>query len=138
MPNLVPRTSLRSLEAVRNSRSMEANLQSSGNRMSRLPQSPSTGRYQPYPNSTPHCPLFHPTPPTALPSSYWPTSCSQVYHEASHLQLNESSTILLTYWLPSVSNTTVNLHLETGELGFTVKLVLYKKHVCVRLDPFIY
>ncbi|KAI4886934.1 hypothetical protein NFI96_030453 [Prochilodus magdalenae] len=40
MPNLAPRTSLRSLEAVRNSRSMEANLQSSGNRMSRLPQSP--------------------------------------------------------------------------------------------------
>ncbi|XP_064829249.1 SLAIN motif-containing protein-like isoform X1 [Oncorhynchus masou masou] len=30
MPNLAPRTSLRSLEAVRNSRSMEANLQSSG------------------------------------------------------------------------------------------------------------
>ncbi|XP_063046103.1 SLAIN motif-containing protein-like isoform X1 [Engraulis encrasicolus] len=43
MPNLVPRTTLRSLEALRNSRSMEANLQSSGNRMSRLPQSPSTG-----------------------------------------------------------------------------------------------
>ncbi|XP_060903754.1 SLAIN motif-containing protein-like isoform X1 [Labrus mixtus] len=43
MPNLAPRTSLRSLEAVRNSRSMEANLQSSGNRMSRLPHSPSTG-----------------------------------------------------------------------------------------------
>ncbi|XP_062855775.1 SLAIN motif-containing protein-like [Trichomycterus rosablanca] len=34
------RTSLRSLQAVRNSRSMEANLQSSGNRMTRLPQSP--------------------------------------------------------------------------------------------------
>ncbi|XP_039976100.1 SLAIN motif-containing protein-like isoform X2 [Xiphias gladius] len=43
MPNLAPRTSLRSLEAVRNSRSMEANLQSSGNRMSHLTQSPSTG-----------------------------------------------------------------------------------------------
>ncbi|XP_048087906.1 SLAIN motif-containing protein-like [Alosa alosa] len=43
MPNLVPRTSLRSLEAVRNSRSMEANLQSSGNRMSRLPLSPTSG-----------------------------------------------------------------------------------------------
>ncbi|KAL0973779.1 hypothetical protein UPYG_G00211060 [Umbra pygmaea] len=43
MPNLAPRTSLRSLEAVRNSRSMEANLQTSGNRMSRLPQSPSSG-----------------------------------------------------------------------------------------------
>lgn len=44
MPNLAPRTSLRSLEAVRNSRSMEANLHSSGSRMSHLPQSP-TGRY---------------------------------------------------------------------------------------------
>ncbi|XP_068181263.1 SLAIN motif-containing protein-like isoform X1 [Antennarius striatus] len=43
MPNLTPRTSLRSLEAVRNSRSMEANLQTSGNRMSHLTQSPSTG-----------------------------------------------------------------------------------------------
>ncbi|XP_068596664.1 SLAIN motif-containing protein-like [Brachionichthys hirsutus] len=43
MPNLTPRTSLRSLEAVRNSRSMEANLQTSGNRMSHLSQSPSTG-----------------------------------------------------------------------------------------------
>lgn len=43
MPNLAPRTSLRSLEAVRNSRSMEANLQSSGNRMSHLTHSPSTG-----------------------------------------------------------------------------------------------
>uniref|UniRef100_A0AAY5KJD1 SLAIN motif-containing protein-like n=1 Tax=Esox lucius TaxID=8010 RepID=A0AAY5KJD1_ESOLU len=43
MPNLAPRTSLRSLEAVRNSRSMEANLQTSGNRMSRLPHSPSSG-----------------------------------------------------------------------------------------------
>lgn len=40
MPNLTPRTSLRSLEAVRNSRSMEANLQSSGNRTSCLPHSP--------------------------------------------------------------------------------------------------
>ncbi|XP_004073550.1 SLAIN motif-containing protein-like isoform X1 [Oryzias latipes] len=40
MPNLAPRTSLRSLEAVRNSRSMEANLQSSGNRMSHLSHSP--------------------------------------------------------------------------------------------------
>ncbi|XP_064184352.1 SLAIN motif-containing protein-like isoform X1 [Anguilla rostrata] len=39
MPNLAPRTSLRSLEAVRNSRSMEANLQSPGNRISRLPHS---------------------------------------------------------------------------------------------------
>ncbi|XP_072294449.1 SLAIN motif-containing protein-like isoform X1 [Eucyclogobius newberryi] len=43
MPNLAPRTSLRSLEAVRNSRSMEANLQSSGNRMSHLSNPPSTG-----------------------------------------------------------------------------------------------
>ncbi|KAM9795259.1 SLAIN motif-containing protein-like [Neosynchiropus ocellatus] len=43
MPNLAPRTSLRSLEAIRNSRSMEANLQSSGNRMSHLTHSPSTG-----------------------------------------------------------------------------------------------
>lgn len=43
MPNLAPRTSLRSLEAVRNSRSMEANLQSSGNRMSHLTNPPSTG-----------------------------------------------------------------------------------------------
>ncbi|KAM9511237.1 SLAIN motif-containing protein-like isoform 4-T14 [Salvelinus alpinus] len=43
MPNLAPRTSLRSLEAVRNSRSMEANLQSSGNRISHLPHSPSSG-----------------------------------------------------------------------------------------------
>uniref|UniRef100_A0AAQ5Z914 SLAIN motif-containing protein-like n=1 Tax=Amphiprion ocellaris TaxID=80972 RepID=A0AAQ5Z914_AMPOC len=43
MPNLAPRTSLRSLEAVRNSRSMEANLQSSGNRMSHLTHSHSTG-----------------------------------------------------------------------------------------------
>ncbi|XP_026135370.1 SLAIN motif-containing protein-like isoform X1 [Carassius auratus] len=40
MPNLTPRSSLRSLEAVRNSRSMEANLQSSGQRTSRLPQTP--------------------------------------------------------------------------------------------------
>ncbi|XP_048032072.1 SLAIN motif-containing protein-like isoform X2 [Megalobrama amblycephala] len=40
MPNLTPRTSLHSLEAVRNSRSMEANLQSSSNRTSRLPHSP--------------------------------------------------------------------------------------------------
>ncbi|XP_054648034.1 SLAIN motif-containing protein-like isoform X2 [Dunckerocampus dactyliophorus] len=43
MPNLAPRTSLRSLEAVRNSRSMEANLQSSGNRMSHLTPCPSSG-----------------------------------------------------------------------------------------------
>ncbi|XP_023672197.1 SLAIN motif-containing protein-like isoform X2 [Paramormyrops kingsleyae] len=43
MPNLAPRTSLRSLEAVRNSRSMEANLQSPGSRMSRLPHSSSIG-----------------------------------------------------------------------------------------------
>ncbi|XP_018592534.2 SLAIN motif-containing protein-like isoform X1 [Scleropages formosus] len=43
MPNLAPRTSLRSLEAVRNSRSMEANLQSPGGRISRLPHSSSTG-----------------------------------------------------------------------------------------------
>ncbi|KAK6298037.1 hypothetical protein J4Q44_G00310920 [Coregonus suidteri] len=43
MPNLAPRTSLRSLEAVRNSRSMEANLQSSGNRISHLPHAPSSG-----------------------------------------------------------------------------------------------
>ncbi|XP_075888950.1 SLAIN motif-containing protein-like isoform X2 [Nelusetta ayraudi] len=46
MPNLAPRTSLRTLEAVRNSRSMEANLQSSGNRMSHLTHSPSTGMTQ--------------------------------------------------------------------------------------------
>lgn len=43
MPNLAPRTSLRTLEAVRNSRSMEANLQSSCNRMSHLTNPPSTG-----------------------------------------------------------------------------------------------
>ncbi|MFT7802711.1 SLAIN motif-containing protein-like [Arapaima gigas] len=43
MPNLAPRTSLRSLEAVRNSRSMEANLQSPGSCISRLPHSSSTG-----------------------------------------------------------------------------------------------
>ncbi|XP_061644242.1 SLAIN motif-containing protein-like isoform X2 [Phyllopteryx taeniolatus] len=43
MPNLAPRTSLRSLEAIRNSRSMEANLQSSGNRMSHLTPSSSSG-----------------------------------------------------------------------------------------------
>ncbi|XP_053735960.1 SLAIN motif-containing protein-like isoform X3 [Synchiropus splendidus] len=43
MPNLAPRTSLRSLEAIRNSRSMEANLQSSGSRMSHLTHPPSTG-----------------------------------------------------------------------------------------------
>uniref|UniRef100_A0A4W5L6J5 Zgc:66447 n=1 Tax=Hucho hucho TaxID=62062 RepID=A0A4W5L6J5_9TELE len=36
MPNLAPRTSLRSLEAVRNSRNMEANLQSSGMSSSRM------------------------------------------------------------------------------------------------------
>uniref|UniRef100_A0A8C2B5I4 Zgc:66447 n=1 Tax=Cyprinus carpio TaxID=7962 RepID=A0A8C2B5I4_CYPCA len=40
MPNLTPRSSLQSLEALRNSRSMEANLQSSASRASRLPQSP--------------------------------------------------------------------------------------------------
>ncbi|XP_042593791.1 SLAIN motif-containing protein-like isoform X2 [Cyprinus carpio] len=40
MPNLTPRSSLQSLEALRNSRSMEANLQSSASRSSRLPQSP--------------------------------------------------------------------------------------------------
>ncbi|ROI15829.1 SLAIN motif-containing protein-like [Anabarilius grahami] len=58
MPNLTPRTSLHSLEAVRNSRSMEANLQSSSNRTSRLPHSP-TGWYptpllhlHPYPYSS--------------------------------------------------------------------------------------
>lgn len=58
MPNLTPRTSLHSLEAVRNSRSMEANLQSSSNRTSRLPHSP-TGWYptpllhlHPYPFSS--------------------------------------------------------------------------------------
>uniref|UniRef100_A0A671KST2 SLAIN motif-containing protein-like n=1 Tax=Sinocyclocheilus anshuiensis TaxID=1608454 RepID=A0A671KST2_9TELE len=37
MPNLTPRSGLQSLEAVRNSRSMEANLQSSGNHTSCLP-----------------------------------------------------------------------------------------------------
>lgn len=58
MPNLAPRTSLRSLEAVRNSRSMEANLQSSGNRMSHLTHPPSTG------NPT----LLHPIPTT--PAAY--------------------------------------------------------------------
>ncbi|TRY91110.1 hypothetical protein DNTS_020403 [Danionella cerebrum] len=40
MPNLTPCSSQHSLGAVRNSRSMEANLQSSGNRTSSLPHSP--------------------------------------------------------------------------------------------------
>ncbi|KAL1261317.1 hypothetical protein QQF64_006582, partial [Cirrhinus molitorella] len=56
MPNLTPRSSLQSLEAVRNSRSMEANLQSSGNRTSRLPQSP-TGWY-PAPSPSPSSPVL--------------------------------------------------------------------------------
>ncbi|XP_066505789.1 SLAIN motif-containing protein-like [Hoplias malabaricus] len=65
MPNLTPRTSLRSLEAVRNSRSMEANLQSSGNRMSRLPQSP-TGVSSNRMRSSGQSPLSLRTPMKAL------------------------------------------------------------------------
>lgn len=63
MPNLAPRTSLRSLEAVRNSRSMEANLQSSGNRMSHLTHSPSTGNPTPFTWSAPllQCSHFYAT-----------------------------------------------------------------------------
>lgn len=70
MPNLAPRTSLRSLEAVRNSRSMEANLQSSGNRMSHLTHSPSTGNPTPFTWSAPllQCSHFYATilPPLNL------------------------------------------------------------------------
>lgn len=63
MPNLAPRTSLRSLEAVRNSRSMEANLQSSGNRMSHLTHSPSTGNPTPLHliHTAPAIQSLHPT-----------------------------------------------------------------------------
>uniref|UniRef100_UPI0037E7E359 SLAIN motif-containing protein-like isoform X2 n=1 Tax=Semicossyphus pulcher TaxID=241346 RepID=UPI0037E7E359 len=66
MPNLAPRTSLRSLEAVRNSRSMEANLQSSGNRMSRLPHSPSTGMASSRLRSNGQSPLSLRTPVKAV------------------------------------------------------------------------
>ncbi|KAI3351868.1 hypothetical protein L3Q82_020698, partial [Scortum barcoo] len=62
MPNLAPRTSLRSLEAVRNSRSMEANLQSSGNRMSHLTHSPFHSRLR----STGQSPLSLRTPVKAV------------------------------------------------------------------------
>ncbi|XP_073710117.1 SLAIN motif-containing protein-like isoform X2 [Misgurnus anguillicaudatus] len=65
MPNLTPRTSLRSLEAVRNSRSMEANLQSSVNRTSRLPLSP-TGVSSSRPRGDGQSPLSLRTPMKAL------------------------------------------------------------------------
>ncbi|KAM3612212.1 uncharacterized protein V6R79_004734 [Siganus canaliculatus] len=67
MPNLAPRTSLRSLEAVRNSRSMEANLQSSGNRMSHLSHSPSTGMAGSRLRSNGQSPLSMRTPVKAVP-----------------------------------------------------------------------
>ncbi|XP_043982661.1 SLAIN motif-containing protein-like [Gambusia affinis] len=66
MPNLAPRTSLRSLEAVRNSRSMEANLQSSGNRMSHLTRSPSTGMASSRLRSNGQSPLTLRTPVKAV------------------------------------------------------------------------
>lgn len=66
MPNLAPRTSLRSLEAVRNSRSMEANLQSSGNRMSHLTNPPSTGMTNSRIRSNGQCPLSLRTPVKAV------------------------------------------------------------------------
>ncbi|XP_074504455.1 SLAIN motif-containing protein-like [Sebastes fasciatus] len=66
MPNLAPRTSLRSLEAVRNSRSMEANLQSSGNRMSHLTHSPSTGMACSRMRSSGQSPLSMRTPVKAV------------------------------------------------------------------------
>nr|XP_043896328.1 SLAIN motif-containing protein-like isoform X3 [Solea senegalensis]XP_043896329.1 SLAIN motif-containing protein-like isoform X3 [Solea senegalensis] len=66
MPNLAPRTSLRSLEAVRNSRSMEANLQSSGNRMSHLTLSPSTGMASSRLRSNGQSPLSLRTPVKAV------------------------------------------------------------------------
>ncbi|XP_048885033.1 SLAIN motif-containing protein-like isoform X2 [Brienomyrus brachyistius] len=66
MPNLAPRTSLRSLEAVRNSRSMEANLQSPGNRMSRLPHSSSIGVSSTRLRSNGQSPLSLRTPVKAL------------------------------------------------------------------------
>ncbi|XP_060936089.1 SLAIN motif-containing protein-like [Limanda limanda] len=66
MPNLAPRTSLRSLEAVRNSRSMEANLQSSGNRMSHLTHSPSTGMAGSRMRGTGQSPLSMRTPVKAV------------------------------------------------------------------------
>ncbi|XP_058653638.1 SLAIN motif-containing protein-like isoform X1 [Onychostoma macrolepis] len=65
MPNLTPRSSLQSLEAVRNSRSMEANLQSSGNRTSRLPQSP-TGVSSARMRADGQSPLYLRTPMKAL------------------------------------------------------------------------
>lgn len=77
MPNLAPRTSLRSLEAVRNSRSMEANLHSSGSRMSRLPQSP-TGRY--------------PAPPASSPSS------TNHHHSTSLLQTRPRTSRGNLFW----------------------------------------
>ncbi|XP_063733265.1 SLAIN motif-containing protein-like isoform X2 [Eleginops maclovinus] len=67
MPNLAPRTSLRSLEAVRNSRSMEANLQSSGNRMSHLTHSPSTGMACSRMRGNGQSPLSLRTPVKAVP-----------------------------------------------------------------------
>ncbi|KAF3838169.1 hypothetical protein F7725_009937 [Dissostichus mawsoni] len=67
MPNLAPRTSLRSLEAVRNSRSMEANLQSSGNRMSHLTHSPSTGMASSRLHGNGQSPLSLRTPVKAVP-----------------------------------------------------------------------
>ncbi|XP_026186418.1 SLAIN motif-containing protein-like isoform X2 [Mastacembelus armatus] len=66
MPNLAPRTSLRSLEAVRNSRSMEANLQSSGNRMSHLSHSHSTGMASSRLRSNGQSPLSLRTPVKAV------------------------------------------------------------------------
>ncbi|KAF1384535.1 hypothetical protein PFLUV_G00121230 [Perca fluviatilis] len=66
MPNLAPRTSLRSLEAVRNSRSMEANLQSSGNRMSHLSHTPSSGMASSRLRSSGQSPLSLRTPVKAV------------------------------------------------------------------------
>ncbi|KAM9309513.1 SLAIN motif-containing protein-like isoform 1-T3 [Pholidichthys leucotaenia] len=68
MPNLAPRTSLRSLEAVRNSRSMEANLQSSGNRMSPLTHPPSTGMSGSRPRTNGQSPLSLRAPVKAVAS----------------------------------------------------------------------
>lgn len=66
MPNLAPRTSLRSLEAVRNSRSMEANLQSSGNRMSHLTNPSSIGMANSRIRSNGQSPLSLRTPVKAV------------------------------------------------------------------------
>ncbi|XP_016415942.1 SLAIN motif-containing protein-like isoform X2 [Sinocyclocheilus rhinocerous] len=65
MPNLTPRSGLQSLDAVRNSRSMEANLQSSGNRTSHLPQSP-TGVSSARMRADGQSPLYLRTPMKAL------------------------------------------------------------------------